>query len=71
MKTRYNMINLQAGFYRINYIYFISFQGLLIDGIEMEIYPANPVIPADSGPHLVIILCRPKSHGDLHIIGII
>ncbi|CAG2211003.1 TRAPPC9 [Mytilus edulis] len=43
--------------------------GLLIDGIEIEMYPTNPVIPAESGPYLVKMMCRPKSHGELNILG--
>ncbi|CAC5387200.1 TRAPPC9 [Mytilus coruscus] len=47
----------------------ITQMGLLIEGVEMEMYPSNPVIPAESGPYLVKMLCRPKSHGELNILG--
>ncbi|XP_052097237.1 trafficking protein particle complex subunit 9-like [Mytilus californianus] len=47
----------------------ITQMGLLIEGVEMEMYPTNPVIPAESGPYLVKMLCRPKSHGELNILG--
>ncbi|KAK3088481.1 hypothetical protein FSP39_019701 [Pinctada imbricata] len=42
---------------------------LLTEGVEMEGYPANPIIPAQSGPCLVKILGRPKSAGDLALNG--
>lgn len=50
-------------------IFGMLFQGLIVEGVELEPYPCNPSIPAETGPYLVKLLCRPKSEGELHIIG--
>ncbi|XP_033727368.1 trafficking protein particle complex subunit 9-like [Pecten maximus] len=47
----------------------IQQMSLMTDGVEIEAYPTNPTIPAESGPNLVKILSRPRSSGDLRILG--
>ena len=47
----------------------VLLQALLTNGVEIEEYPTNPTIPAESGPHLVKILSRPRSSGELNILG--
>lgn len=47
----------------------VTQMGLIVEGVEVEPYPCNPSIPAETGPYLVKLLCRPKSEGELHIIG--
>ncbi|KAJ8321622.1 hypothetical protein KUTeg_000093 [Tegillarca granosa] len=43
--------------------------GLLTEGVEVEMYPTNLCIPAESVPNLVKILSRPKTSGTLNILG--
>ncbi|OWF53426.1 Trafficking protein particle complex subunit 9 [Mizuhopecten yessoensis] len=47
----------------------IQQMSLMTDGVEIEAYPTSPTIPAESGPSLVKILSRPRSSGDLCILG--
>ncbi|XP_005094615.1 trafficking protein particle complex subunit 9 isoform X2 [Aplysia californica] len=48
----------------------IFYMGLMTsDEQEAEIFPANPVIPADSGLMTVKLMVRPKSAGTLKILG--
>ncbi|KAL5013151.1 hypothetical protein ScPMuIL_007421 [Solemya velum] len=47
----------------------ISQMGLLTDGVEIEVYPTSPSIPAHSGPYLIKMLVRPKTPGELTIFG--
>lgn len=49
----------------------VSQMGLLTDGIEMDVFPANATIPAESGPHLIKLSGIPKTTGDLNIYGYI
>ena len=41
----------------------------MVEGVDVEPYPCNPSIPAETGPYLVKLLCRPKTEGELAIIG--
>ncbi|XP_061177243.1 trafficking protein particle complex subunit 9-like isoform X2 [Saccostrea echinata] len=47
----------------------VNQMGLMVEGVEIEPYPCNPSIPAETGPYLVKLLWRPKTAGDLDIIG--
>ncbi|XP_069105894.1 trafficking protein particle complex subunit 9-like [Argopecten irradians] len=47
----------------------IQQMSLTTDGVDIEAYPTNPTLPAESGPNLVKILSRPRSSGDLSILG--
>lgn len=49
----------------------VSQMGLLTDGVEMDVFPANATIPAESGPHLIKLSGIPKTTGDLNIYGYI
>lgn len=43
--------------------------GLLTESVEIEIFPASPSIPAESGNYLVKIMARPTSTGELIVSG--
>nr|XP_022294206.1 trafficking protein particle complex subunit 9-like [Crassostrea virginica] len=47
----------------------VTQMGLMVEGVDVEPYPCNPSIPAETGPYLVKLLCRPKTEGELAIIG--
>ncbi|XP_071115106.1 trafficking protein particle complex subunit 9-like [Haliotis cracherodii] len=47
----------------------INYMGLLTEGVEMEIFPANPSVPAESGPAFIKLYGKPKSVGQLSILG--
>ncbi|ESO85285.1 hypothetical protein LOTGIDRAFT_130513 [Lottia gigantea] len=47
----------------------ISYMALLTEGVEVEVFPSNPSIPSESKTSLVKLQCKPKSIGDLKIIG--
>ncbi|XP_062576163.1 trafficking protein particle complex subunit 9-like [Saccostrea cucullata] len=47
----------------------VNQMGLMVEGVEIEPYPCNPSIPAETGPYLVKLLWRPKTAGDLDITG--
>ena len=42
---------------------------LLTESVEIEIFPASPSIPAESGNYLVKIMARPTSTGELIVSG--
>ncbi|GFO45747.1 trafficking protein particle complex subunit 9, partial [Plakobranchus ocellatus] len=47
----------------------ISYMGLITSDLEAEVFPANPNIPADSGPTTIKLLVKPKVPGLLKVSG--
>ncbi|CAG5123434.1 unnamed protein product, partial [Candidula unifasciata] len=47
----------------------ISYMSLMTSDLETEIFPANPVIPPDSGVMNVKLMVKPKKTGTLKVLG--
>ncbi|KAK7475910.1 hypothetical protein BaRGS_00032878 [Batillaria attramentaria] len=47
----------------------MHYMGLLTEGVEVEVFPASPVIPPESPPMMVKLVVKPQKSGELKILG--